>query len=1080
MNKKLVLMGAALLMTAATASAQKRVTGRVLDTEGNPVVGATVRVEGQKVVTTTNDKGTFTLNIPTSAKHLKVSYIGKEAQTVSIAGNVKVVLKDADNSFDEAVVVAYGTAKKSAFTGSLSQIKSEKIEQRVTSNVSNALSGQMAGVQTFSSSGQPGSGSSIRIRGIGSMYASNNPMIVVDGMPYDGQLSSINPMDIETISVQKDAAANAIYGARGANGVILITTKQGRSRDAVVTVDAKWGTNHRAVPNYKTLGVQNYYETAYRALYNSKALHGATAAEAFDFANRTLFTSKDGGVGYQVYTIPNGENLIGTNFKLNPNATLGYSDGKYYYTPDDWYDEFFGNNNLRQEYNVNVAGSTDRINYYASVNYLNDEGLITNSSFRRYGGRGRVDYQAKKWLRIGTNMDFSETQLHGKMSDNYNSIGNLFTIANLIAPIYPLYVRNADGTIKTNNGTGGRVYDNGANNTGQVRPFMASAHPGDMIENDSYLAITNTFNGKWYAELTPFKGMKLSANIAVTDLNKRENTLYSIWGSSTSTEDGSVKVEHTHYTGVNTQYLANYKTTLLGKHSVDILAGYESYKLRMQGFVGSNDHLFDPFIGELGNAQGKDKKSVSSETNNYMTEGILSRIQYDYAGKYFLSGSYRRDASSVFHKDNRWGNFGSVGAAWLISKEDFMSFTSSWINMLKVKASWGVQGNDAILDINGYRAYYAYTDQYSISYSPETGEYSKTLYYKGNKDLTWEKSKAFNIGVDFELFRGYLSGTVEYFNRKTSDLLYNKPTPSSAGISTGSIPVNVGSMVNRGIEVELNAYLVKRSDFDWNINFNLTHYKNKILSLDPAAEANGGLKSTGKILRVGGSMYQIYMQEFAGVDKETGMSLYYKDVEKKSTDDNGQEVKTIVRELTTDYSKATKYDLGDALPKAYGGIGTTLHYKGLDFAVQVAYQFGGKVYDGTYQSLMHSGNSSSAGTAWHKDILKAWTPENPNSNIPRIDVSDNTQQDISSRWLTSSDYLSLNNITIGYTFPTSFTKHFNVSSLRIYVSGDNLGVLSARKGFDPRSTIAGGTYATQGSANYSQMRNITGGVTLTF
>lgn len=1082
MNKKLVLLGATLLLTAAGASAQKRVTGRVVDAQGEPVVGATVRVEGHKVVVTTDDNGRFTLNsVPSSAKHLLVTYIGKESQSVSIAGNVNVVMKEAENSFDEAIVVAYGTAKKSAFTGSASQIKGEKIEQRVTANVTNALSGQMAGVQTFTSSGKPGSGSTIRIRGIGSISSSNSPLIIVDGMPYDGALSSINPMDIESISAQKDAAANAIYGARGANGVIMVTTKQGRDRDAVVTVDAKWGSNHRATPNYKRLGVQNYYETAYRALYNSKALHGATPAEAYAYADANIFKAQNGGVGYQVYTVPDGERFIGTNFKINPNATLGYNDGQYYYTPDDWYDEFFGDGNLRQEYNVNIAGRSERMSYYTSVNYLNDNGLIANSGFRRYSGRGRIEYQAKKWLRVGSNMDFSETQSRGDMSADYNSSGNLFSVANLMGPIYPLYVRDTNGNIVHHSVTGNRIYDNGSSTTNMKRPFFGPADPGGDNENNRSLAVSNTFNGKWFAEITPIEGLRLTANISVTDVNTRTNRLYSVFGSNHTTSDGQAYVSHSHTTGVNTQYLANYKRTFADIHNVDVLVGYENYKLRMQGLSGSNDHLFNPFIGELDNAHGKDKKSVSSSTDRYMTEGILSRLQYDYAGKYFVSASYRRDASSVFHKDNRWGNFGSVGAAWLITKEDFMDDYSSWLDALKLKASWGVQGNDAILDADGYRVYYAYTDRYAVSYSDETNEYSKTLSYKGNKKLTWEKSKAFNIGIDFELFKGRLSGTFEYFNRKTSDLLYNKPTPMSAGILTGSMPVNVGSMVNRGVELELTGYIFKRNDFDWSVNFNLTHYKNKILSLDPAAEANGGLKYSNVIRRVGGSMYQVYLKEYAGVDPETGLSLYWKDVTTTVTDAEGN-TSTVVtgRELTTDYDKATQYDLGDPLPKVYGGLGTSLRWKGLDFSLQLAYQLGGKIYDGTYQAMMHSGQQASAGTAWHKDILKAWTPENRYTDVPRVDASDATNQNLSSRWLTSSDYLSFNNVTLGYTLPADLTKRFSIASLRFYVSGDNLGVISARKGFDPRSRVAGGSWSSQSTANYSQMRNITGGVTLTF
>ena len=1068
MNKKLVLLGACALLGAATASAQKRVTGRVLDSAGHPVEGASVRVEGGRGVAVTDEMGNFTLkDVPASAKHLKVTYIGKQTQTVSIAGNVKVVMPDNENVLDEAMVVAYGTAKKSSFTGSAAQIKSEKIEQRVTSNITNALTGQMPGVQTFNASGAPGSSASIRIRGIGSMSSSNSPLIIVDGMPYDGTISSINPMDIESLSVLKDAAANAIYGARGANGVVLITTKRGRSRDAVVTVDAKWGSNRRAVPKYKTLGVGNYYETMYRSLYNSKYYNGATAAEAYAYADQTLLDAKNGGLGYMVYTVPEGEKFIGSNFKINPNAKLGYNDGEYYYTPDDWYDEFFGKGNLRQEYNINVAGSSDRINYYASVGYLNDDGLINNSSFRRYSGRGRVDYQAKKWLRIGTNLDFSETQNSSTNgSSSWNSSVNLFGITNMIAPIYPLYVRDAQGNIMYNPSTGTPIYDNGMT-TNMTRPYMNNARPGAVIDNNRGMTITSTFNGKWYAELTPVKGLKLTANVAVSEMNQRANSLRSRWGSSDDVSDGSAYVSHTHYTGVNTQYLANYTHTFDNIHNFDVLVGYESYKLRMQGLEAENDHLFNPFIGELDNAHGFSNQGTGSSTNRYMTQGVLSRLQYDYAGKYFLSASYRRDASSVFHKDHRWGNFGSVGGAWLMSKEDFMEGLD-WIDILKLKASWGIQGNDAILS-GGYRQYYAYTDQYRVSYSEETGEYSKTLAYKGNKELTWETSYAFNIGTDFELFNGRLSGTFEYFNRKTTDMLYNKPAPMSAGYS--SQPVNVGSMVNRGVELDLTGYIFRTKDFEWAVNFNLTHYKNKIKELDPSTYATGGIKGSSEILRVGGSLYELYLKDYAGVDPETGLSLYWKD----SKDEAGN----VVRTLTNNYEEATQYDLGDALPKVYGGFGTTLRFKGLDFSVSMSYQLGGRLYDASYQTLMHTG--SSAGTAWHADILNAWTPENRYTDVPRLCASDNLGQNPTSRWVVSSDYLSFNNVTLGYTLPQNLIKKLGIGSVRVYVTGDNLGVISARKGLDPRMMIAGGSYDDQSStSNYSAMRNITGGITLTF
>ena len=998
-----------------------------------------------------------------------VSFIGLETQEVAIKPNVKVVLSSDSQSLEEVMVVAYGTAKKSSFTGSAGTMNADKIATRSVSNITNAMSGQVAGVQMTSDNGQPGESAKIRIRGIGSMASSNDPLYVVDGVPYDGDISSINPSDIESLTVLKDAAANAIYGARGANGVVLITTKSGQNGEARVTFDAKWGSNSRAVPNYDVISNPGeYYETMFKALYNSKAYAGASAADAYAYANNTLFDAKNGGLGYQVYTVPKGENLIGTNFKLNPNATLGYSDGTYYYTPDDWYDEIFGSS-FRQEYNASVS---DKISYYASAGYLNDTGLIQNSAFKRYTGRGKVDYQAKKWLKIGTNLayTYSDSQApDNQTSDDWSSSGNLFFIVNSIAPIYPMYVRNADGSIKIDPSTGHRVYDAGST-TNFSRPSFTGNAARD-IELNSYHTYTDAFSGKWYANITPLEGLTLTANIATTLENTRSNNLYSTFGSAAAT-DGEVYVESTRTFGVNTQYLASYVHTFNNVHNFDIMVGYEQYRLKEQVLYGDNTNTYDPNLGELGNAVGTDKKTVNSYTDNYMTEGILSRIQYNYDGKYFLSASYRRDASSRFAPEHRWGNFGSVGGAWLMTKEKFLE-DISWLNMLKYKASWGIQGNDHLLIlVNGeyVNNWYAYKDQYNVSYS--NGQYSTTLAYKGNKDLTWETSYSFNTGFDFELFGSRLNGTVEYFSRITKDLLYNQPTPVSSGISTGYIPTNVGSISNKGIELDLTGVIFRTKDFEWTANLNLTHYKNRITALSPELEAAGGQKGSYYIYRIGGSLFESYVKEYAGVDPDTGKALYYVDP------DNGDYT------TTSDYSAAKQADQGDLLPKVYGGFGTSLNYKGLDFSIQLSYQLGGRYYDGTYQAFMHNGGSGMQGYNWSTDIRDAWTPENRYTDVPRLDASDDCYQLDSSRFLVSSNYLSLNNITLGYTLPKSWTKKLQINNLRVYVSADNVALLTARKGLDPRQDLGLGssTYGSGAatSSSYSAMRTITGGINLTF
>ena len=996
-----------------------------------------------------------------SANTLIISFVGMQTQEVEIQPNVRVSLRTDAEMLDEVMVVAYGTAKKSSFTGSASTVKSEKIAERTVSNVTNAMAGQVAGVQITQSSGQPGSDANIRIRGIGSMSASNSPLYVVDGVPYDGALSAINPADIESMTVLKDAAANAIYGARGANGVVLITTKKGAKGAPKITVDAKWGSNKRGVPNYDVMtDPAMYYETAYRALFNSQYYAGKSAAESYAYADHTLLDADNGGLGYLVYTVPEGEKLIGTNFKLNPNAKLGYSDGTYYYRPDDWYDEIFGKSNFRQEYNVTISGATDKMNYYVSAGYLDDNGIIANSGYERFSGRANTDYQATKWLKVGTNIAYTYYNMKspsGQGTGDWGSSGNLFYIANLIAPIYPMYVRNADGSIMKDD-MGLTVYDFGSGSTNFKRPTLMG-NPAGTLDLDDQNTYSDQLSTKWYATITPIEGLNITATLGANVLNQRANSLVNpFYGSGTSV-GGAVSVQHQRLFDVNQQYMATYKKTFADVHNFDFLVGYESYSHKIQYLGGSNSMLYNPYIGELNNAINT-PPSVSSYTHEYATMGYLGRVQYDYDGKYFLSASYRRDASSRFHPDNRWGNFGSVGLAWLMTKENFMEGID-WIDMLKVKASYGVQGNDNLGSSSVY--YYAYADQFSVTNS--NGQYAVAFAFKGNKDITWETSHSFNAGFDFELFGNRFNGTVEYFNRRTSNLLYNQPVPISFGYS--SIPTNVGSIINQGIELDFNGVLYKNRNVEWTANFNLTHYKNRITDLaDDVREE--GIKYSNAIYRIGGSLYNAYLPVYAGVNKENGRAQYYVDP------DNGDYT------LTTNYEQAQQSDLGSTLAKVYGGFGTSLNAYGFDLSVQLSYQLGGKVYDGTYEALMQTGDLM--GQNWHKDILKAWTPENTNTDIPRISTAstDASSQKMSSRFLVSSDYLSINNITLGYTLPKQWTQKLGISGLRLYVTGDNLAVLSCRKGFDPRQYLGLGSSTGSGNFAYSALRTITGGITLNF
>ena len=1064
-------------MAAVSLSAQEiplTVKGKVTDASTDEAVPyASVHLEGTMVGVSTDGEGNYEITIPEDGI-LVFSSIGYKTKEVAAEGRavINVALEPDTEYIDETIVIAYGTVTRSSFTGSASMVGSDAIESRVSTNVTSALAGTVSGVQVISSSGDPASGgSTIRIRGIGSMSASNSPLYIVDGMPYDGSISDINPNDVESMSVLKDASASAIYGARGANGVVLITTKRASgSTDAKIRFDARWGSNSRLIPQYDVISdPAQYYETHYRMMYNSQVYAGKSPAEAYAYADANIFNQNNGGLGYQVFTIPSGEKFIGEDFKMNPKATLGYSDGEYFYIPDNWYSDTF-HSSFRQEYNLSVSGSRDRLNYYGSVGFLNDGGIVNNSDYKRYTARINVDWQAKPWMKLSTSMSYAHSDSQtASYTSTYGSSGNVFYVTNMMGPIYPLYVRDASGKIMYENGM--KVYD--ANQTNFVRPsFVGNAVRDNEV--NSRRNYTDFITGKWGVTLTPVEGLSLTANVGLTNDNSRYNALYSRFGSQSST-DGLAYVSHDRAFAVNNQYLAEYKTDFNGTgHNLNVLAGYEIYKYKEQFLEGQNDHLFDPYIGELGNADGTGSRQLSSYTADYMTQGFLSRVQYEYDERYFISGSYRRDGSSRFAPGHRWGNFGSIGAAWLISSEYFMD-AAWWLDMLKLKASYGVQGNDNLYPNSNYaRKYYPYSDNYTHSYNEETGEYSTELAYKGNGSLTWESSHSFNVGVDFGVLSGLVNGSIEFFSRKTTDLLYSKDVPLSSGNPTGYYPVNVGSIVNNGFEITLDGIIMNWEDLLWTWNLNMSHYRNRITALDSSVSEKGIIGSN-YIYKVGGSLYDAYMRKFAGVNQENGKAQWYKKTLDKDGEWTGEST------ITEVFSEASQYDLGSVLPKLYGGFGTSVKAYGFDFSAQFSFQLGGRYYDGTYQALMHT--SSSAGTAWHKDALKSWTEERPSSEFPRLDGDTSVGQTAVSNYLISSNYLSINNITLGYTLPERVTSAVSIDELRVYVSADNLAVISARRGVDPRYSMGLGSLTSGSGLNsgsYSAMRTVTAGITLTF
>ena len=1065
MIKKIVLSLIAVFVFLAYATAQNRqISGTVSDANGHPVAGATVIVDGTSLGTTTNTAGEYTLSAPVNGT-LVVTFVGFEPQQLPIAGKtrINVTMKEDAQAIDDVIVVAFGTAKKEAFTGSAAVIKSDEIAKVQTSNVATALVGRVAGVQTSSTSGDLGKTPSIRVRGFGSINAGKEPLWIVDGMPYEGDLNNLNTNDIESMTVLKDAASNALYGARGANGVIMVTTKKAKSGDAVVTIDAKWGVNSKALEEYDVItSPAQYYETHFKALYGYYAQTNP-AAKAYALASSGLTSNGTGGLGYNVYTVPEGQALIGTNGKLNPNATLGrkiiYNGQEYWLTPDDWIDEAY-QSAFRQEYNVNISGATERSSFYASLGYLDNTGIIKSSALERYTARLKADYQAKKWLKVGGNMSYAHfSNSNGNSNEgSASSTANIFAFSAQMPPIYPVYIRDGSGRIMVDD-NGYQMYDYGdKGNAGLTRPLLPGANGLQTSWLNKKKAEGNAFSGSGFVDISLYKGLKLTVNGSTNIDETRTTYLNNQYYGQFAEAGGTISKYHTRDIAYNLQQILNYNETF-GKHNVGLMVGHEYYQKKYYYLSGTKSKLFSYDNEELGGAV-VDGAGAHSYIDDYNSEGYFMRAQYDYAGRYFVSGSYRRDASSRFHPDHRWGNFWSVGAAWLLNQENW--FDAPWVNMLKLKASYGSQGNDNIGN-------YLYTDTYSIENN--NGEIAVLFGQKGNPNITWETNTNLNIGTEFGFWNNRLSGSVDFFNRKTSDMLFAFSVPSSLGYS--SYYANVGDMVNRGVEVELNADLIRTKNVLWSFNLNLTHVKNEVTYLAPehkstTVEGYKGYIDGSYFVGEGLPLYTYYLRSYAGVDPETGASLWYKDVK----GDDGK----ITRTKTSDYTSATRYLHDSAIPSVYGGFSTSVSAYGVDFSISFNYQIGGKVYDSGYASFMSSPYGTTVGTNYHKDILKAWTPENKGSDIPRLQYGDQYTTSVSDRFLTDASYLNISNINVGYTLPSKITQKFGVQKLRVYLACDNVVYWSKRQGLDPRYSFTGAT----NFSNYSPIRTISGGVTVQF
>lgn len=1049
-----MLLLALLLLCANSVFAQiAQVKGHVFSQEdGGPVIGAYVVAEGTTIAAITGLDGNFLLEgIPADCRKITVSNVGFETLTLDIAEDMKIYLPVKAELMDEVIVVAFGKQKREAFTGSASVVNSATIESKQSTNPIDILKGMVPGMQmTDNNAVYSGAEPTIRIRGYSSLNANNEPLVIVDGLPYSGYLSDINPADIENMTVLKDAASNALYGARGANGVIMITTKNAQRGNTKVNFDAKWGVNTNGRVEYDIIdNPGEYYEAFYMAHRNNfmyRQENPLSASEAHIKANAMIpRTGENGGLGYVVYSVPEGEFLIGNNGRLNPHATLGnrvaYNNEVYTLYPDNWLKEGT-RNGLRQEYNLSLTGGDEKFSMMGSLGYLENHGISRANDFKRFSSKLKMNWQAYPFLRVGANAGFTNT-----VSD---ALGAVFATPYTIAPIYPLYVRDGDGNIMYD--SHGPRYDNGNYDMGVERYTELN---GNSIQDDRYDISnndSNAYNIQGFATLDFLKYFHLTVNGSIYVTENRIKEAYNPYYGFSTISGGSTTVSHYRTADMNVQQLLNFNRTVNG-HSIDALLGHEYSRTVGTGLWATSKNIANYESNtEVSGAIVRDDHG--SYRSLYNVEGFFGRVQYDYDSRYFGSVSYRLDGSSNFHPDHRWGSFWSVGGAWILSKEDWFP-KSDAVNMLKFKASYGEQGNDGI-------GSFRYTDMYYITNSNNNVAYSFAS--KGSEDITWESVGNFNTGFEFEFFKSRLNGSIEYYWRKTSDMLMYFSSPWEIGYD--GYYDNVGDMVNTGVEASLSADIIRTRNVNWNFGMNISWQKNRITYIP---EAKAGRVIDGHKGYVDGSLfygeglpiYTYYTKRFAGVD-ENGRALYYRD------GDDGMET-------TTDYSLADYYLCGDAMPTVFGGFNTSLSFYGVDISAQFDYSLGGKKWDSGYQGLMFAPTTLSNGAGIHRDVFKAWTPENTNTDIPMYYYGDVYSAATSDKYLQSADYLAFRNLTIGYTFPQSISRKLKMEKLRIFALCENVAYWTTRKGFDPRTGLTSGSYG-----GYAPMRTITGGIQIQF
>ena len=1036
--------------------------------DGQPVPGVSVVVLGTTIGTVTDANGRYSFdNVPADAS-LRFSFMGMSTQNIAVAGRqvVDVVLHLDAEALDEVIVVAYGQQRREAITGAVASIRAETLEKRPVSSATAALEGLALGVQVNNSYGEPGAEASIRIRGFNSISGSNEPFYVVNGVPMGGNIGDINSADIESITVLKDASSAALYGNRAGNGVILITTKGGRIGQESVTIQANInvGVYQRGMPDYERLNAYQYMEAYWMGRRNGLVTDNSDDYPNWSDANAAANIATQQGLVYNIFN-RDWDNLFDANGKLTPGTEIlpGYRNDLDWWAPLE-------RTGVRQDYSLSARGGTRNAAYFMSMGYLDEQGYTKQSGIERFTGNMRFELQATNWFRTGLILNGSHSVSDRMTGDSGSSISfiNPFYSARNVAPIYPVHLHDPDTGDFILDDDGNKIFDDGERFR---RPQMNSRHIVWETELNKDRDFRTTLDAIAFAEITFLNDFKFTLRGNLNNRNSQRKT-YNTALIGDGRGRGRMSQTDQRWQNFLFQQLLTWNRTFEHVHNVEVLLGHEnsSYNRQYTYIYKQDENLAN--LMELSNFTTN--TTINGYQNGHRNEGYFSRIGYSYNNRYFADFALRYDGSSRFYHENRWGTFWSLGGSWIISQEAFM-LPFTWLDYMRLRAAYGQAGSD-------YSAgEYAWMALYFLGSNGGDG----ALYKSQNDatDVSWEKTGSFSAAVESRLFnRANL--TVEYFDKRSIDLLFNLTMPASMGMTvngtasgTGTRPTvlkNFGTSSNRGLEIGLDVDVVRTENFRWNLGTNFTYVKTKIVTMPDEYKEDGWISGLFK-RQEGSGIYDYWLYQFAGIDRSDGRSLYqlddkswYIDLEGYTGPGamTGDETRTLLAEANYVVHDDVAYVYnpgshgkrdwsGTAQTPIFGAFTTAIEYKGFQLSGVFTYAMGAKTYDYSYQSLMGIGTAPSS---MHLDVLKSWTPEQAGEGIdpngtPALNHTHSSFNNAgtSTRWQINGNYMTIKNITLSYSVPNEMLGKIGLKNLVFSVTGENLAIFTHKQCTNPQT-----------------------------